>query len=69
MRKASLTQKCIFRQCPRFDVKPEECLILEDNDHGIEAAVASGGNLLKIGVPDDVTHQAIRARIDELNSA
>jgi beta-phosphoglucomutase len=52
-----------------FNLMPEECLILEDNDHGIEAAVASGGNLLKIGVPEDVTYQAIRARIDELNSA
>ena len=52
-----------------FDVKPEECLILEDNDHGIQAAVASGGNLLKIGVPDDVTYKAIKARIDALNSA
>ena len=47
-------------------VKPEECLILEDNDHGIQAAIASGGNLLKIGVPDDVTYQAIKTRIAEI---
>ncbi|WP_425102289.1 HAD family hydrolase [Tropicibacter sp. S64] len=52
-----------------FGVKPEECLILEDNDHGIQAAIASGGNLLKIGVPDDVTYQAIKARIAELEAA
>lgn len=51
-----------------FDVKPEECLILEDNDHGIRAAIASGGHLLKIGVPDDVTYQAIRSRIDEIEA-
>lgn len=50
-----------------FAVKPEECLILEDNDHGIQAAIASGGNLLKIGVPDDVTYQAIKARIAEID--
>lgn len=49
-----------------LEVKPEECLILEDNDHGIQAAIASGGNLLKIGVPDDVTYQAIKARIAEI---
>ena len=49
-----------------LEVQPEECLILEDNDHGIQAAIASGGNLLKIGVPDDVTYQAIKARIAEI---
>jgi HAD superfamily hydrolase (TIGR01509 family) len=51
-----------------FDVKPEECLILEDNDHGIQAAIASGGHLLKIGVPDDVTYQAIKNRIAEVEA-
>mgnify|MGYP005625481151 CR=1 FL=1 len=51
-----------------LEVKPEECLILEDNDHGIQAAIASGGHLLKIGVPDDVTYQAIKARIAEIDS-
>jgi beta-phosphoglucomutase len=50
-----------------LDVKPNECLILEDNDHGIQAAIASGGHLLKIGVPDDVTYQAIKARIAEIS--
>jgi HAD superfamily hydrolase (TIGR01509 family) len=47
-------------------VAPDECLILEDNDHGIEAALASGGHLMKIGVPDDVTYSAIAARIAEV---
>ncbi len=37
-----------------FNLRPEECLILEDNDHGIEAALASGGHLFKIGNPEDV---------------
>ena len=50
-------------------VKPHEALILEDNDHGIEAALASGGHLMKIGVPDDVTYHAIRARIAEIEKA
>ena len=49
-------------------LKPEECLILEDNDHGIQAAIASGGHLLKIGVPDDVTYHAIKARIAEVEA-
>lgn len=49
-----------------FSVKPNECLILEDNEHGIEAALASGGHLLRVGVPSDVTYQSIKARIAEI---
>jgi len=49
-------------------VAPDQCLILEDNDHGIQAAKASGGHLLKIGVPDDVTYQGIRSRINEVEA-
>lgn len=44
-------------------VAPEECLILEDNDHGIQAAIASGGHLMKIGEPSDVTLHAIMEAI------
>ncbi|MBY6218102.1 HAD family phosphatase [Qipengyuania aquimaris] len=51
----------------KLGVRPEECLILEDNDHGIEAAIASGGHLMKIGVPDDVTYRAIITRIHEID--
>ena len=50
-------------------VLPSECLILEDNEHGIKAALASGGHLLKIGIPDDVTYQAIKDRISEVEAA
>lgn len=48
-------------------VSPTETLILEDNEHGIEAAQASGAHLLKIGVPADVTYTAISQRINEIN--
>lgn len=51
-----------------FNLRPEECLILEDNEHGIQAAIASGGHLLKVGTPDDVTYHAIKARIDEIET-
>ena len=49
-------------------VAPHETLILEDNDHGIEAALASGAHLMKIGVPGDVTYEAISLRIQEIES-
>ena len=32
----------------RLGVKPEECLIVEDAPHGIAAAIASGGTVVKV---------------------
>ena len=53
----------------KLGVAPSECLILEDNDHGIEAAMASGAHLLRIGTPDDVTYRAITTRIREIEAS
>lgn len=50
-------------------VAPGECLVLEDNEHGIAAALASGAHLMKISQPRDVTYHAIKARIAEIESA
>ncbi|MBS1970398.1 MAG: HAD family phosphatase [Bdellovibrionales bacterium] len=49
-----------------FDLKPEQCLILEDNQHGIEAAIASGGHLLKIETVNDVNIANIHNRLKNL---
>jgi HAD superfamily hydrolase (TIGR01509 family) len=57
-----------LRAMKTLDVSPSECLILEDNEHGIQAAKASGGHLLMIGLPDDVTYQAIKTRICEIEA-
>ena len=50
-----------------LDVQPHECLICEDNENGIKAALASGGHLLRINTVDDVNYDNIRHRIDEIN--
>ena len=50
----------------RFGVRPEECLILEDNVNGIRAAQASGGHLLQIGTVWDVSYKNVRNRIREI---
>lgn len=50
----------------RFGVKPEECLICEDNENGIKAALSSGGNLLKIKTTADVNYGNIISKIKEL---
>jgi beta-phosphoglucomutase len=47
-------------------VEPAETLILEDNDHGIAAALASGAHLLRIGSPSDVSFANIQDRIEDI---
>ena len=50
-------------------LKPEECLILEDNEHGIQAAVASGAHLMRINSVEDVNYQNIQGRIKEIENS
>lgn len=47
---------------------PKETLILEDNEHGIKAALASGAHLLKIDTVQDVNYFNIIDRIKEVES-
>lgn len=51
----------------RLGLRPEECLICEDNENGIRAAESSGGNLLKIVAVQDVNYGNIHARICEID--
>jgi beta-phosphoglucomutase len=53
----------------RLGLLPHECLIVEDNQNGIKAALASGAHLLKVNNPDDVTYQNITRRIKEIENA
>lgn len=50
----------------RLGCAPQDCLIVEDNDHGIQAAIASGGHLLQVSSVFDVTYDRIRQRIDQI---
>jgi HAD superfamily hydrolase (TIGR01509 family) len=50
----------------RLGVQPEECLILEDNEHGIKAAKDSGAHLLIIADVNDVNLDNITNRIAEI---
>jgi HAD superfamily hydrolase (TIGR01509 family) len=47
----------------RLGVRPEETVIVEDNENGVKAATAAGANVLVVGGPEDVTLDAIRSRI------
>lgn len=50
----------------RFGLKPEECLILEDNENGIKAARASGAHLLVIANVNDVNLENITNKISQI---
>lgn len=52
----------------RLGLQPQECLILEDNDHGIQAARASGAHVLVVGSPDDVTYDRISNEIRKIEA-
>ncbi len=53
----------------RLQLQPEECLIVEDNENGIRAALASGAHLFKVETVDDVQFTAIMNRIKEIENA
>ena len=52
----------------RLSLKPKECLIVEDNENGIKAALASGAHILKVENVTDVNYFNIKNRIKEINN-
>lgn len=51
-----------------FGLKPEECLIVEDNENGIKAAKASGGHLLVVQDVSETNITNILGRIREIEA-
>ncbi|OBT15798.1 HAD family hydrolase [Vibrio tasmaniensis] len=43
----------------KLGLRPEECVIVEDNENGLKAARASGANVLKVETVNDVTYDNI----------
>jgi HAD superfamily hydrolase (TIGR01509 family) len=52
----------------RLNLRPEECLILEDNENGIKAAKLSGAHLLVIQDVSEVNLENITKRISEIEA-
>lgn len=50
----------------RLGLKPEECLIAEDNQNGVKAALSSGAHLFKVDTVNDVTYSKLISRIKEI---
>jgi beta-phosphoglucomutase-like phosphatase (HAD superfamily) len=53
----------------RFGLAPSECLVVEDNEHGVAAARASGAHVLVVGNPSDVTYERVLTSIANTVSA
>lgn len=49
----------------RFGVRPEECVVVEDNPNGIQAGKASGASVLEVATVYDVNYENIRRKIRE----
>jgi len=51
----------------RFGLRPDECLILEDNEYGLKAARDSGAYVMQIGTPADVVYGRIVSEIKRVS--
>jgi HAD superfamily hydrolase (TIGR01509 family) len=52
----------------RAGVSPEQCVVVEDNHHGIEAATGAGANVLAVSGVEDVTYENIGEFIEQANA-
>lgn len=50
----------------RSGFKPEQCLILEDNEKGIKAAEESGGYVMRIDAIEEVNYSNIKSCIQQI---
>ena len=49
----------------KFGLKPEECIVVEDNPNGIQAGKASGASVLEVATVADVNYENIMRKIGE----
>ena len=53
----------------RMELDPKECLIIEDNQNGLKAAIASGAHVLKVSSPSEVNYKLIMDKINLIENA
>ena len=66
--KAKPDPEIYIKTMKKMDLHPEECLVVEDNKNGIEAANRSGAHLLAVKDVWDVNYTNIKKTIDKLES-
>lgn len=47
----------------KFKLNPKNCLIIEDNEHGVAAARASGAYVMRVNSVEEVTYSNIQKKI------
>lgn len=52
----------------KLGLKPRECLVIEDNENGVRAAIASGANIMKINNIEDVNYYNIKTEINRIEA-
>jgi HAD superfamily hydrolase (TIGR01509 family) len=52
----------------RADAQPDECVVVEDNQHGIQAALSAGAHVLRVESVSDVEYSRIRSFIHLVES-
>lgn len=52
----------------KFGLKPDECLVVEDNINGVKAGLASGAFVLKVETVHDVNYSNISKKIKEVEN-
>jgi HAD superfamily hydrolase (TIGR01509 family) len=51
----------------KLGLSPDQVLIVEDNEHGLQAAKKSGGNVMQVRHPGDVSYSSIKSFIGEIS--
>ena len=63
VKKPKPSPEIYLKAMQELNLKPEECLIVEDNENGIKAAKDSGAFVCEVSCPDDVHYQNIQCAI------
>lgn len=66
--KAKPSPEIYLKAIEQFSVKPDECLVLEDNLNGIKAARAAGAHVMEIHQINDVNYEKITKFIQQLEA-
>jgi HAD superfamily hydrolase (TIGR01509 family) len=67
--KAKPDPEIYLKAMAKLRLEAEECLIVEDNENGIQAALAAGGHLLTVKDVDEVNYDNIKRRILEIENS
>jgi beta-phosphoglucomutase len=69
VRKAKPDPEIYATAMSRLGLLPEQCIVVEDNQTGIKAAIAAGAHVLAVETTDDVTYERIAGKIAEVEVA